>query len=196
MKVDTIGMSRWKGAKKIEMVCMWEIISMEKDMGKVDLLGIMAKLLRESGGTARKMDTEYGSLPKEITTKVNGSKTVKTGKVTTTTSAVQSTEDNSKISSNTAEANNNFQTETYTWANTRKEDLTVRASTLGTTRTVTTDSFSKVLGLVTVCSKARTAYTKGTSRMMRNMERGGRGTSKLANHSKASSCMGNGIAGP
>ena len=45
---------------------------MERGMEMVNLLGTMAKHLKENGRMARNTEMEYGNHPKEITTKVNG----------------------------------------------------------------------------------------------------------------------------
>ncbi len=49
----------------------------EKDMEKENLCGKMGKYSMESGRTAKKMDSESGSLQKEITMKGSGSITDK-----------------------------------------------------------------------------------------------------------------------
>lgn len=60
--------------KKIEMESTLDNLSRVRDTAKVNLYGLMAKSLRVNGKMVKRMVMVYGDLPKEIITKVSGSK--------------------------------------------------------------------------------------------------------------------------
>ena len=103
----------------------------------------------------------------------------------TITSEGPSTEDNSKIFSNTAEGKSSFLMETFMLANTSQANLTDRENIHGQMVTIMKDNLSRVLVQDMAFSNERPAtHTKAISKTTKSMAKGMTIIQKQVNNSK------------